>query len=196
MNKSRVLLFSGIGLMSIGLMLSINPIREYWRSKHVESVNTSPFSVVASAAPALPQPPKEISGHPVRIRIPSRGIDLKVVDGYYNSTNKTWTLTNNMAHHGTMTPEPNNKQGNTFIYAHNRKGVFEGLNKMNIGDEAIVTTDNGHTFTYKFRVAYETNPKDNSLFSYEGAPILTLQTCSGVWYQNRQLFIFDLIGVL
>jgi hypothetical protein len=35
-------------------------------------------------------------------------------------------------------------------------------------------------------------PTDATLFEYKGKPILTIQTCSGVWYQNRQLFTFDL----
>lgn len=193
MNKLRVSLFSGIALLVIGLALAVNPALEYWRSTRVERVSASPFSVVASTA-ATPKPQEKlISGQPVRIQIPSLHIDLKVVDGYYNSTNKTWTLTRDMAQHATMTPQPNNKEGNTFIYAHNRPGVFQALSKLKVGDQVIVTTGNGHTFTYTFRSAYETNPTDTSLFTYEGAPILTLQTCSGIWYQNRQLFTFDLM---
>jgi LPXTG-site transpeptidase (sortase) family protein len=101
-----------------------------------------------------------------------------------------------MAQYATVTVQPNNKEGNTFIYAHNRVGVFHTLSRINVGDTVIITTDNGHTLTYKFRTSYETNPNDTSLFSYKGAPILTLQTCSGVWYQNRQLFTFDLVEAL
>lgn len=193
MNKLRISLIGGIGLVVVGLALAANPALEYWRSKHVESVSASPFSVVASATPALPPQQQLVSGQPVRLQIPTLNIDLKVVDGYYNKTNKTWTLTKDMAHYATMTPQPNNKEGNTFIYAHNRKGVFQGLTGLKAGDQVIVTTDNGHTLTYAFRAAYETNPNDTALFEYKGTPILTLQTCSGVWYQNRQLFTFDLL---
>jgi len=73
--------------------------------------------------------------------------------------------------------------------------VFSTLNRIKPGDEAIITTDNGHRFTYKFRAAYETNPSDDSLFHYQGSPILTVQTCSGLWYQNRQLFTFNFENV-
>lgn len=193
MNKLRLSFACGTGLFVIGLALAINPALEYWRSAHVAHVGASPFSVVASATPAAAPQQHIVSGQPVRIQIPALGIDLKVIDGYYNKTNKTWTLTKDMAHYATMTPQPNNAEGNTFIYAHNRKGVFQALSKVKVGDEVIVTTDNSHTLTYKFRTAYETNQNDAALFDYKGAPILTLQTCSGVWYQNRQLFTFDLV---
>jgi len=190
MNKLRISLLSGISLLAIGLLLSANPALEYWRSKHVEHVSASPFSVVAST---LPPQQQYISGQPVRIEIPSLKIDLKVIDGYYNANNKAWTLTRDKAQYATMTAQPNNKDGNTFIYAHNRAGVFHDLSKIKVGDKVIITTENGHTFTYKFRTSQETNPNDTTLFTYRGAPILTLQTCSGVWYQNRQLFTFDLV---
>jgi LPXTG-site transpeptidase (sortase) family protein len=194
MNTQRISLISGVSLVVIGLALAVNPALEYWRSKHVAHTATSPFSVVASTTPSFTPPQVAFQGEPVRIQIPSLKIDLNVIDGYYNKSSKTWTLTKDMAQYATVTPLPNNLEGNTFIYAHNRQGVFKDLSKIRVGDEAIITTDNNHTFTYKFRTSYETNPNDNSLFGYRGAPILTLQTCSGVWYQNRQLFTFDLVS--
>lgn len=192
MNKLRISLIGGIGLMVTGLLLAIAPAMDYWRSKHVPHVATSPFSIVASATPQLPPQPAYFNGEPVRLQIPALNIDLSIIDGYYNKNAQTWTLTKDKVQYATITPLPNNQQGNTFMYAHNRPGVFNTLSKIHVDDEAIVTTANGHTFTYKFRVAYETNPNDNTLFEYQGAPILTLQTCSGVWFQNRQLFTFDL----
>ncbi|HSX29511.1 MAG TPA: sortase [Candidatus Saccharimonadales bacterium] len=185
-----------IGVVSIGLCLiiggalaGITPFTQYWRSKHVPHVTTSPFLGTAAAAPA---PQKLITGKPVRIIIPSLNIDLPVIDGYYNAQRQQWTLTSDKAQYATMTSPANNAGGNTFIYGHNRKGVFNTLNQIKVGDTVTLTTDNGHTFTYSFRGALETIPTDDSLFHYQGKPILTVQTCSGVWYQNRQLFTFDL----
>jgi LPXTG-site transpeptidase (sortase) family protein len=140
-------------------------------------------------------PAQVVSGKPVRIQIPALHIDLQVAEGRYNKQTNSWTLSNDKAHYAVNTPLANNAEGNTFIYGHNRKAVFSTLNRIKAGDEAIVTTDNGHRFTYKFRSAYETNPTDNSLFDYKGAPILTVQTCSGLWYQNRQLFTFNFENV-
>jgi hypothetical protein len=116
MNKQRFSFICGISLIVIGLALAVNPTLEYWRSKHVEHVATSPFSVVASATPAFPQQPVVFKGEPVRLQIPALKIDLNVIDGYYNKNSKTWTLTKDMAQYATITPQPNNQEGNTFIY--------------------------------------------------------------------------------
>lgn len=141
-------------------------------------------------------PPKEVKrGKPLEINISSVSINLPVYDGQYDEKNKTWTLSTNAAHYALITALPNNVSGNTFIYGHNRKEVFSRLAGMKVGDRATITTDSGYTFVYRFRKSIETNPYDDSLFRYEGPPILTLQTCSGLWYQNRQLFTFDLVEV-
>jgi hypothetical protein len=91
-----------------------------------------------------------------------------------------------------MTAPANTAGGNTFLYGHNRPGVFDTLHRIEPQAQAIVTTANGHSFSYRFTGALETDPNDDSLFRYQGKPILTIQTCSGLWYQNRQLFTFAL----
>ena len=93
-------------------------------------------------------------------------------------------------HYAVNTPLANNREGNTFIYGHNRKDVFRKLSGVKAGDEAVITTDNGHTFVYRFKAAYETNPNDATVFQYQGPSILTVQTCSGMRFENRQLFTF------
>lgn len=135
------------------------------------------------------------TGKPVRLTIASIGIDIDVADGVYDASSQTWTLTNTNAHYALMTPPANNLKGNTFIYGHNRKQVFASLKNVQVGDTAIVTTAEGHTFTYIFASSFETTPTDDSLFRYEGPSLLTLQTCSGLWYQNRQLFTFTFSSV-
>jgi LPXTG-site transpeptidase (sortase) family protein len=133
-----------------------------------------------------------VSGTPTHISIPSVDISVDIEPGYYDKTSKTWTLSTTKAEYATITPQANNGGGNTFIYGHNRWAVFYKLLKVQPGDEAIVSTANGHTFTYKMTGQKVTQPTDNSLFRYQGPPILTLQTCSGLWYQNRSLFVFSL----
>lgn len=197
MKKRYALLITGFCFIIGGLALGYTPFMNYWHGRHVSQVLTVPFSTAARAG--LPQtttkPAEVVSGKPVRIEIPSLNIDLNVAEGRYNSAAQTWTLSKDKAHYAINTPLANNAEGNTFIYGHNRKAVFARLPNIKSGAIAIVTTDNGHRFTYKFRSAYETKPSDDSLFAYEGPAILTLQTCSGIWYQNRQLFTFDFISV-
>jgi LPXTG-site transpeptidase (sortase) family protein len=136
---------------------------------------------------------KIISGKPVRIQIPSVGIDLKVIPGYYYKQSNSWTLTLNAAQWGTMTAKANNKEGATFIYAHYREGIFLTLPKIKPGEKAIVTAEIGYRFIYEFKASTIVSPSDGSILNYRGKPILVLQTCTGIWYQNRQLFKFDLV---
>lgn len=152
------------------------------------------FSQVLGASTEQKPPTVQIpvQGKPVHMRIDSLGIDLPVVDGIYDTNSKTWNLSKDKAHFALITPELNNSGGNTFIYGHNRKEVFAGLSKIEPNAMLEITSENGLTFVYSFVSSIETSPYDDSLFRYTGAPIVTLQTCSGLWYQNRQLFTFKL----
>jgi LPXTG-site transpeptidase (sortase) family protein len=192
MKRTRVWLVAGLCLIFGGVVLGYGPFIQNWRSAHVPRVAASPFlGNFASAQSGILHPEIVISGKPVRLQIPSLNIDLPIVDGQYNAKRQTWTLSNDKVHYAAMTAPANNAQGNTFLYGHNKKGLFNTLNRIQLNAEAIITTDNDHTFTYTFEGALETVPTDDSLFHYDGKPILTIQTCSGTWYQNRQLFTFD-----
>jgi LPXTG-site transpeptidase (sortase) family protein len=136
-----------------------------------------------------------LSGKPVRIILPSLGLDLPVIDGTYDPASQEWTLSRDMAQYATITPPVNNHAGNTLIYGHNNRHVFAKLSQLQVGSEAIVETSNQHRFHYRLRTSYEVQPSDLSIFSYHGRPILTIQTCSGVWFENRNLFVFDYLRV-
>lgn len=142
---------------------------------------------VASSVSSTP-----ISGHPVRIRVPRLAVDLAVIDGVYNWHSRTWNLADNKAQFAVMTAEPNSTSGNTFIYGHNSPLVFAPLLHAEAGDEVIIETSNGHQFTYVLQSSRNTVPTDDSLFRYQGPPILTLQTCSGSNFQYRYLLTFAL----
>jgi LPXTG-site transpeptidase (sortase) family protein len=196
MKKRYALLIAGFCLIIVGAVLGYGPLTNYWQSRHTAKALTVPFSTAAQIGAPQPHPVTQVvSGKPVRFQLPALHMDLQVIDGYHNLKNDTWTLSKDKVQYATMTPLANNSEGNTFIYGHNRKGVFNTLYQVKPGDEVIITTDNGHVFTYKFRSSYVTTPSDDSLFHYQGVPILTVQTCSGLWYQNRQLFTFDFVSV-
>lgn len=136
-----------------------------------------------------------ISGHPNRISIPSVNIDVPVLEGAFDAKTQEWTLGLHTAHWATTTPQPNDIAGNTFIYGHYRPEVFAYLHVIKPGAEAYVTTDNGYRFVYTYADSVTVDPTDTSLFSYQGAPIMTVQTCSGTWFQNRTLFKFTFTRV-
>ena len=135
------------------------------------------------------------NGSPVRIQVLEADINIAVAPGVYNTSSQTWTLSTTKAHYALVTPKPNTDGGNTFIYGHNRKSVFARLTGIKVGSTAVITTDKNQRFTYRLRAINTTTPTDDSLFHYSGPPILTLQTCTGANFQNRTLYVFDLIGV-
>lgn len=184
----NIIIGVGIVLVILGFFMLIK--QAYSNRIKPTSSNTS----IVAVNPENNQVPL-IEGKPIAISLPSVNINLDVADGNYNPNNNSWTLSSDRAHYGVMTAKANNKAGNTFIYGHNRKSVFGRLPKIKVGEQAIVTTEIGKVFTYKLREIITTKPTDTSLFSYKGAPILTLQTCTGAWYQDRSLFIFDFVSV-
>jgi len=155
-------------------------------------VYDGPAGPVATYAAPQPVAPDVIQGNPVKIELPSLHLSLSVIPGTYDPRTRSWTLTNDKVQYAVMTPLPNNESGNTFMYGHYRWGVFATLHTIMPGAQAIVTTDNGHTFTYTFISSRITDPSDTSVFDPSAKPMLTIQTCTGLFFQNRQLFTFAL----
>lgn len=199
--KLRFYFIIGTLFLLAGLLLDSQRFIQYWQ---VEDTGAQPYGTVEAAAKStglkdgagIPRTNEPlISGNPVHIALPELGISLNIKPGYYNKSSQTWTLSNTNAHFAMVSALANTQAGNTFVYGHNNKAVFSKLSQIKPGGKAIITTDNNHTFTYTFTGQRTTNPNDVSLFAYSGKPILTLQTCSGVFYQNRQLFTFNFTGV-
>lgn len=187
----RIHFIVGFSIVLAGLALGTLSLLSYssWNKVTGEPV------VRSSQVTTQPNEPPLITGKPVRIQVPSVSIDLSVVPGKYYPATQSWDLSVTHAHFGEMTEQPNNKQGLTFIYAHARKGLFESLPNIKAGETVQITTDNGHVFTYAFRYSTIVDPTETHLLDYEGKPVLVLQTCTGLWWQNRQLFTLDFAGV-
>jgi LPXTG-site transpeptidase (sortase) family protein len=150
--------------------------------------------VVYSQTPP-PLPKKEIkitSGKPIRILLPRLQIDLPVSDGAFDINTGTWNISDNHVHYALPSSLANDYAGNTLIYGHSYDWVFRPLKKLSPGDTLQVFTDNGHVFNYIFEGSRELSPTDTSVFSYDGYPSVTLQTCSGVWLEKREMFKFNL----
>lgn len=154
--------------------------------------NAQPVAPVSSTL-SIPQG-ATLSGVPQHLAIPSVHISVGIDQGTYIASTKTWTLGETRPSYATNTPLPNTQGGNTYMYGHNRAGIFANLPKVQPGAKAIVTTTNGHMFIYQMVSVKDVKPTDTSLFDYRGSPILTLQTCTGLFYQNRHLVTFKLVG--
>lgn len=134
-----------------------------------------------------------ISGKPVRLVIPGSNIDLPIDEGFYNEADGSWTLSDFHLQYAMMTMPANNHSGNTFIYGHATEQVLGKIAEQPpaVGSTAQVYTDNGHVFTYRFKSSRSLTPDDTSIFSYNGPPILTVQTCTGSVSEWRTMFTFS-----
>lgn len=134
-------------------------------------------------------------GKPIRITIPERGIDLKVNDGYYDKSTKTWSLTETDAHYAVMSSIANDHAGTTFIYGHGTDAVFGkiGTNPPPKGSIAQLHTNNGHVFTYKLEHVVDLKPTDTWVLgdTTSGQPRLIVQTCTGAMSEWRTMFVFS-----
>lgn len=128
------------------------------------------------------------AGNPTRIVAPQIGLDLPVVRGKYNTTDKTWEITDKSAFFSGSSA--NNVGGQTVIYAHNYQHLFGNIHNIKKGDAVRVSTDSGSEFEYQLTERYETIPQNGAIYKYSGAPRLVLITCSGPNDSRRLIEIF------
>lgn len=137
---------------------------------------------------------KTVSGHPMRIIIPDRSIDLSVDDGSYNPSTKRWSVSPLNANFAATSVAPNNRSGTTFIYGHGTNEVFGkiGDNPPAVGSKAVVRTDNGHVFYYELALVQNLKPSDTWIIKNTagGQPRLIVQTCTGIFSEWRTMFVY------
>jgi sortase (surface protein transpeptidase) len=138
-----------------------------------------------------------VAGRPVRIVIPDSGVDLPVDVGAYDPQTKEWSLSGYHAQFATISSMANNLTGDTFIYGHNNNYVFGALRHHTpaLKAPALIYTDNGHIFRYTFAQTYSVGPEDTSVLTYDGPPVLTIQTCTGSLNEWRTMFVFNFESV-
>lgn len=152
------------------------------------------------AAQSEPKPVEKnvIQGTPVRMVIERLGIDLTVVRGEYDSANQTWSVKDGAGNFASNTYPMNDDKGVTLIYGHNNIYTLGKTKKLEVGDKLLVTTDNGHIFSYVFTGDTVVSPTDTTLFGELDTeePVLKLMTCSGKWFESRRLMTFKLEGAV
>lgn len=163
-------------------------------------INIAPTPVAAVPQPVIKQPVvvKAIpatQGIPVRVAVPSLSIDLPVAVGSYNPDDGSWTVDATQAYFADASMPINNSNGTSLIYGHAQSTVFETLPQIQPEAEAIVTTDTGYVFHYRYTSVQQVPPSDVSVFTSVGPPKLVLQTCIGAWSELRALFSFRLESI-
>ncbi len=156
------------------------------------------FDTEVSVAPKHLMQPASLKinlGLPIRVVVPSVGIDLPVRMGSYDPATQTWTLDTHSAFYAVNSVPANDSNGATLIYAHAQNGLFVRLPDISQGATAQVYTDSGKVFSYTFSSTRKVKPDNMSVFDSTGAPTLTLLTCSGIFDTYRTLVSFSLSGV-
>lgn len=140
-------------------------------------------SVLASGAPAaaaLPaDTPEPAIPNGYRIQVPHLGIDLPIREGDLKRDIEDQRTPENFAFHlpGTSLPGEN---GNTYLYAHARRGMFLSLWNARPGDEVLVSAPDGRVLVYVVRVILpRVAPGDVSVVQATSEERLTLQTSTG-----------------
>jgi LPXTG-site transpeptidase (sortase) family protein len=185
-DSRRARYYSSVTLVyAITLLFAFVAFKPVSATHNLASATNLPVELVEAE-----QQQQVISGKPVRVVIADVGIDLPVDEGRYNPADSSWSLSGYHAQYAMMTPLANDNQGNTFIYGHNNKYVFGPLKKINQGSIAKVYTDSGKVFYYWYQSTYAVAPDNTSVLDYQGPSILTIQTCSGSWNEQRQMYVF------
>lgn len=138
---------------------------------------------VVKLAPAPPAP-ADASAAPAialgyRIQIPRLAIDLPIQEGDVKRDVDDQRTPEGWAFHlpGTAIP---GQGGNTYLYAHARRGMFLSLWNARSGDEVFVSTPDGGVLVYLVRdVLPAVAPGDVSVAAPTRSERLTLQTSTG-----------------
>lgn len=156
--------------------------------------SVAPLALPSPSASATPTPTGQLSSPNVsqtplptigpipdgyRIRMPRLGIDLPITEGdLYRDTVQQQTPENFAFHFpGTAIP---GVVGNSYIYAHARRGMFLSLWNARVGDQVIITTPAGVEINFKVtEIPGKVPPQDTSWLQPSDDERLTLQTSTG-----------------
>ena len=156
------------------------------RAGSVAPVALPSASPIASGSPASspissPQAPATIGPIPdgYRVQLPRLGIDLPIAEGDVERDVVVQQTPENFAFHFPGTAIPGTI-GNSYIYAHARRGMFLSLWNARVGDQVTITTPGGGELKF---VVTEVHPRvppaDTSWIQPSGEERLTLQTSTG-----------------
>ncbi len=183
-----------VTMSALWVLLGIVVLTRFADPFRIQTAQGEPRKVPVATVMTDEQTPV-ISGAPTRFVFERLSIDISIEPGYYDMSSQTWNVSKTTAQFATVTSQPNNKNGNTFLYGHNRSEVFSRLLAVEIGDTVDVHTDTRHIFHYTLTSIHDTTPSDTSYLQPTEQPTLTVQTCSGFFYENRRMLRFSLTGV-
>jgi hypothetical protein len=132
---------------------------------------TPTATTTATPIPAIPP------GY--RVKIARLAIDLPIAEGDIERDTVRQQTPDNFAFHFPGTAIPGDA-GNTYIYAHARRGMFLSLWSARVGDEVLILTPEGRERRYVVSEVHpRVEPTDVSWAAPTTTERLTLQTSTG-----------------
>ena len=171
--------------LCLGLVLTVGGLRPATPasppSSAVAAITASPLASPTvfdpSASPTATPAPTIPPGY--RIKIARLAIDLPIAEGDIERDTVQQQTPDNFAFHFPGTAIPGDG-GNSYIYAHARRGMFLSLWSARVGDEVMIVTPDGRERRF---VVSEVHPRvaptDVSWAQPTTTERLTLQTSTG-----------------
>jgi len=119
---------------------------------------------------------------PSSIQIGTAKIDTAITPAAI--TNGIWETSDTSASHLIYSAKPS-EAGNIVIYAHNRRQLFANLSQAEVGDEVIVTTEDGSPHIYVIKELQVVPPDQVEVVMPTETETLTLYTCTGPFDSQR-----------
>lgn len=126
-----------------------------------------------------------------RIKIDRLGIDLPVQPAVYNPANQTWNLDITHAFYAPAHSEETGNFGTSFIYAHNRKGMFYELRGAAAGEVLELVDQNGKSSFYEYQSDAIISPDNIAELQYNRPQTIALVTCDGPTFAERRVMFFN-----
>ena len=137
----------------------------------------SPTTLGPSASPTATPAPTIPPGY--RIKIARLAIDLPIAEGDIERDTVLLQTPDNFAFHFPGTAIPGDG-GNSYIYAHARRGMFLSLWSARVGDEVTIVASDGRERRYVVSEVHpRVEPADVSWAQPTTTERLTLQTSTG-----------------
>ncbi len=125
---------------------------------------------------------------PTRVIIPSADVDVVVQPGGYDREAMRWFESETSALFATSTQVADIAHNTTLIYAHDRPGLFTGIQNLKSGDEILVyTSKTMQVYAVSEEGGRVVLPTDVSVLETLGKtiPQIILLTCEGLMSDKR-----------
>ena len=149
----------------------------------VAAVTTSPLPSPTVVSPSPSSSPTKTPAPTIppgyRIKIQRLAIDLPIAEGDIERDTVLQQTPDNFAFHFPGTAIPGDR-GNSYIYAHARRGMFLTLWSAREGDEVVIVAPDGRELRYVVSEVHpRVGPTDVSWAAPTATERLTLQTSTG-----------------